>query len=96
MGDRLAMEAHEIDAGERHALLARPAAHGICMSLGHGLFGGTRHVGGLFGAKGCADRATHIVDIGNGEARSIGSDTFAVSLDQGHVDTVDRGPAHQT
>src|SRR5882762_9484836 len=70
-------------------------AHRVEVRLCHRLLGGGRRVVRLLCAEGRADQATHIVGIGNGEDRAERGEPLAVGLDEGDIDAVDRGPAHQ-
>ena len=95
MGDRLAVEAHDIDRRQRRAAFPRPALHGVDMGIGHRPLGRCRRFVGLLRAEGRPDSPPHIVGIGHGQEGAERDHALAVGFDQGDVDAVDRGAAHE-
>lgn len=65
------------------------------MGLGDGPLGGPGRVVGRIGTEGGANPPTRLVGIGNRQEGTRGSHFLAIGLDQGDVDTVDGGAAHE-
>ena len=65
------------------------------MGLGHCPLGGRRRIAGLLRAESRPYLAPHIVGIGHGQEAAEGAHLFAVGFDQGHVDAIDGGAAHE-
>ena len=99
----LAVEADDIDVFTGNVVLRGEAGDRLGMGLGHGALGfdqdtrpgiALRQVDGL--GQGLAQQATLVGGIGPVAGRTKRLHPLAVGFDQGDVNPVERGAAHQT
>jgi len=95
MGDGLAVKAHDIERRQGNTVGFRPLPRGGGMGLGDGQLSRTGCRRFLLGPESCPDQAARGIVIDGGEGRPERRHGVAIGLDQGHIDAIDRGTAHQ-